>query len=115
MTTQTEQKWQTADNQIIPFSEVTHQHWSNIYWYHLIFQRMSWANKNIMQRTVDLAKKEIEKRFDGVILEWRPIFDFEINWLNILGMLGEGTAIKDYDGKKIGNILTGPIRRTSIL
>lgn len=105
-----EQNWTTADNNVIPFSNVTHQHWSNIYWYHLIFQRLPKMRTFPMSRIVASAKKEIDQRFNGKILEWRPIYSYEIVWLSELGMLKGGTAITDIDGKKIGNILTTRVK-----
>lgn len=109
---QHEKLWRTADNETIPFSKVTHQHWSNIYWYHLIFQRIKGMPVGSMQKVVDLSKKEIDERFKGKILEWRPMFTYEIMWLNELGMLKGGTNISD-NGKKIGTILTKPMRIVS--
>ena len=111
MRTHVEKNWLTANDKLIPFSEVTHQHWSNIYWYHLIFQRLSGFSiygRKRMQSTTDLALKEIKKRFEGKILKWRPVYDFEFSRLRELGMLTSGTAIMD-NGKKIGNILTCPV------
>ena len=108
-TTQREKNWLTADNEMIPFSKVTHQHWSNIYWYHLVFQDIVGLSIYSMNKQVELARKEINQRFGGEILEWRPIFSYEIKWLNKLGMLKSGTEIS-YNDKKIGNILTCPVK-----
>jgi hypothetical protein len=110
-TTLREHKWQTADNQVIPFSEMTHQHWSNIYWYHLIFQKIPRMPVYTMRETVELAKKEIEVRFKGIILPWKPVFDYETIWLLQLGMIKDGTTIYDEEGFKIGEILTVPLRK----
>ncbi len=109
-TAQHENSWTTADNQKIRFSQITHQHWSNIYWYHLIFQDKPGMPVYTMRKIVGFAKTEIYKRFNGEILEWRPIFSYEITWLQELGMLKGGTAITDMEGNKIGNILTCPVK-----
>lgn len=68
----------------------------------------------ILKDIACFSKKELEKRFEGSILEWRPIYDFEINWLKELGMLTGGAVILDKSGKKIGNILTKPIVRVKL-
>lgn len=103
--------WTTADNQVIPFTDITHQHWSNIYWYHMVFQRMPRFSNNNMVKTVELARDQIDKKFGGKILAWKPIFDFEAVWLNKLNMLVKNKSIKDYNGRKIGTI-KHPLRKT---
>lgn len=102
--------WRTADGEFLPISKLTHQHLSNIYWYHLIFQEIPRMQIKSMKKQVEFSKKELDSRFGGIILEWRPVFDFEIRWLNELGMLTGGTVISDRTGKKIGNILTTPVK-----
>ena len=99
-------KWQTADNNFIPIDELTQQHLSNIYWYHLIFQdepRIRIAEKQHMIKIVTFAENEINKRFRGKILDWEPIFSFEEEWLIQLGLLNSTTkVITDFSGKIIG-------------
>jgi hypothetical protein len=102
--------WRTADGEFLPITELTQQHLSNIYWYHLVFQEIKGMPVASMKNHVQFSKEEIDKRFEGVILEWRPVFDFEIRWLKELGMLTGGTVISDKSGKKIGNILTTPVK-----
>lgn len=103
-TIQKEQKWLTADGKLIPFSQVTHQHWSNIYWYHLIFQYVEGVYIPSMKNIVKLSKKEIDEKFNGKILDWMPIFSYEISWLNKLGLIRENN-IYDKEGNKIGTII----------
>jgi len=106
---QSEKTWTTAEGHVIPLSKITHQHWSNIYWYHSIFKGMSGMNPLQMHLKAEFAKTEIDKRFEGKILEWRPEFSYEIKWLNELGLLTGGTKI-EVNGRKIGNIMTVPMR-----
>lgn len=101
--------WRTADNKLIPFSEITHQHWSNIYWYHLIFQMKPGMPASIMKNTVLMALEHIEEKFDGVILPWEPIFEFEVSWLSQLRLLRNEKDIFDFYGIKIGTISTKPL------
>jgi hypothetical protein len=92
-----EELWQTADGESIPFSQVTHQHWSNIYWYHKYVYCMSCEgqedqnSRNIFGDFFnDTAKKckflmdfslgQLEKRFDGELLDWVPIYEKEKKW-----------------------------------
>lgn len=82
-----EQKWTTVEGVRIPFSQVTHQHWSNIYWYHKVFQDIPGMAPHSMENTVVRAELEITQRFDGKILPWKPIFEFELNWLNYLKLI----------------------------
>jgi|GEM_PF-6353694 len=87
--------WTTADGLQIPFSEVTHQHWSNIYWYNrYIYENACEELKernNILtehvksihdkcQYLMAFAHGQIEKRFDGEMLDWVPKYDNEKKW-----------------------------------
>ena len=78
-----EQLWRTADGTEIPFSEVTHQHWSNIYWYHRYIYEITCEGlkekgygvlSDFAEKTYDKCKYlmdfsfgEIQKRFDGCL------------------------------------------------
>ena len=91
-----EQLWRTADGTEIPFSEVTHQHWSNIYWYHRYIYEITCEGlkekgygvlSDFAEKTYDKCKYlmdfsfgEIQKRFDGEILDWVPKYDNEKKW-----------------------------------
>lgn len=94
---QGEELWQTADGQSIPFSQVTHQHWSNIYWYHkYIYCTTTESNEDENSKNIfgnffsDTAKKckflmefsliQLDKRFDGELLDWIPQYENEKRW-----------------------------------
>lgn len=101
--------WQTADNKFIHFDKVTHQHWSNIYWYHLIFANKFGMPRGVMINTAKMALAKINEKFKGEILEWKPCYMFEVRWLNNLDLLAAGVRIKNrneifYNDEKIGTI-----------
>jgi hypothetical protein len=83
-----EEYWKTIDGKVIPFSEVTHQHWSNIYWYHSYLIEMS--SKNVYIKTsqffdkakeaIFIAEKQINLRFGGEKLDWVPVYENEKEW-----------------------------------
>jgi hypothetical protein len=80
--------WETKDGVKIPFSEVTHQHWSNIYWYHrYIVEVYEESPRHIYEdlkknaiHIIEKSKEQIELRFAGNILDWIPIYDNEKKW-----------------------------------
>jgi len=109
MKTHVVKSWTTVENKLIPFSDMTHQHWSNIYWYHLIFKGFKGMNSLKMHLTSEFAKTEIGKRFDGEILEWKPVYSYEVEWLRQLGLLSDNYDIFD-NTKKIGRVLINEIR-----
>ena len=59
--------WVTFQGKPKLVSEIDHQHLSNMYWFHLIF----WDRK--LQWVID----EINDRFNGQILHYRPHLQFE--------------------------------------
>lgn len=82
-----EKMWGTKDGDQIPFSQVSHQHWSNIYWYHRYIsentQGSSFVFDDFVKKAVylmNVAQKEIDERFDGDILDWIPQYDNEKKW-----------------------------------
>lgn len=91
--------WRTADGREIPFSEVTHQHWSNIYWYHKYLvetgkeelEEVKHKNRSSLwdyieekipnfEHLMNVALKELIYRFDGEILDWKPKYENEKKW-----------------------------------
>lgn len=101
--------WETSAGELKVFKQLTHQHLSNIYWYHLIF-----ANKNGMPRqrmlsTSNMALEQLKKRFNGQILDWEPLYTYEIRWLYNLDILASGIRIRNYEiflnEKRIGKIV----------
>jgi len=79
--------WTTFQGKPLTVSEMDHQHLSNIYWFHLIF----WERK--MQWAID----EIENRFNGQILHYRPHikFEAEIKFLEERGLIRWTTEEND--------------------
>ena len=104
MSTHKEQHVRTADGREIPFSEVTHQHWSNIYHYNKIFLKKTEEKrlKEVEQSKkdkdmtsilyvellyesynekingfIEQAQEQINERFEGVILPYKPKYAFE--------------------------------------
>ena len=71
--------WVTFQGKTKLVSEIDHQHLSNMYWYYLIF----WDKK--LQWVLD----EINDRFNGQILHYRPHLQFEseIQGLEDRGMI----------------------------
>ncbi len=96
-----EEVWTTKDGVKIPFSQVTQQHWSNIYWYHrYIFETskkhyefIRWDDEidepvlleltNKFLFLMGVAERELNLRFKGEILEWVPIYPNEKAWYKI--------------------------------
>lgn len=101
--------WTTVDKKQIPINELTHQHLSNIYWYHLIFvYKPDFFIRPYMRKAMNdkvvFAKGEIDLRFNGNILPWEPVFSFEKEWLEEM----EGLDIVDgrilFLGREIGKL-----------
>lgn len=80
--------WHTIEGKSIPFSEVTHQHWSNIFWYHKMFVEVnknafSILTRELVNKAKDshyIAKCMIDEKFGGEILDWVPKYDNEKRW-----------------------------------
>lgn len=93
-----EEAWTIKDGTHIIFSKVTHQHWSNIYWFHRyikenhnlrfvkdyksVFPDDTYIEKYLQEINffMETAEKQINLRFNGEILEWAPIYDNEKKW-----------------------------------
>lgn len=93
----------TAENQKILFKDITHQHWSNIFWYNMVFSDLPGMPKSNMLDMALTAVKNINKRFDKKILEWKPVYKFELNWLKEMKCLNEKNEIIQ-NGNKVGEI-----------
>ena len=99
--------WCTALGKKIKFSELEHQHLSNILWFNEVFNHYTRYN-NDPQFLLGL---ELENRFQGKRLEWKPlpILD-EIKELYQMGLITpSGDIIGNsgcnlMEGKKIGSI-----------
>ncbi|HWY34181.1 MAG TPA: hypothetical protein VNX68_06010 [Nitrosopumilaceae archaeon] len=82
MATLSSRVWETANGTQIPFDEVTHEHWSNIYWYHRYILERSFSEIEInkCERLMGIALIQIEHKFNGKLLDWIPIYDNEKRW-----------------------------------
>lgn len=92
-----EKVWRTFSGALIPASQLSHQHLSNIIHYYNI----------IIGRDHKFAIQELVTRFGGVMLPYRPTIDFrsEINALVELGYTdGKPNSPIIINGKTIGNI-----------
>lgn len=117
--------WLTADGTSIPVSQVTHQHWSNIYWYHKYIyttacESISDNPKNTFRDFFDqtsdkceflmgFALGQLEKRFDGELLDWVPKYGKEKEWFerqNTRKILMEkhNPKIKTYESEHRRNV-----------
>ena len=77
--------WTTYDGKQIEIDKLHHSHLSNIYYYAtfgaILYKE---AFNGVYQHQRRFAKLEIEKRFDGVILPYKPKWTWEIDVLNKL-------------------------------
>ena len=72
--------WTTFYGTSIPSHKLSHQHLSNIHWYHEI----------VLEREVPImAKAELALRFGGIRLPYRPLhsFPYEIDFLFANGFI----------------------------
>lgn len=93
-----ENKWTTFYNLTIDICELSHQHLSNIIYYHELVLNIR-VNPNIVL--------EIEKRFGGIILSYKPLISFseEIKQLQLKGYTsGQPNSDIIVDGKWVGKI-----------
>jgi hypothetical protein len=99
--------WTSALGEKIPFSEIGHQHLSNILWFSQVFHNIDRYNSKIMF----LLGLELHKRFNGEKLEWRPLplswevpELFRLGLINIFGDIIGNKNCNLFAGKKIGTI-----------
>ena len=83
--------WTTHNKKQIKLDEMDHQHLSNIYWYNKIvlgYDPKNKADNKPMERQ-DLIFEQINGRFNGEILPYKPLlaFQFEIEMLEKNGWL----------------------------
>lgn len=74
--------WRTFDNRLITLSTTTHQHISNLYWFHKIIF-------NHTETELEKFMSVIQEKHEGVLLPYRPCLRFfpEINFLINKGLL----------------------------
>ena len=83
-----ERHWTTADGRKIPFSEVTHQHWSNIYWYHRYIYERGQVNELVRDSflcqnalyIISVSLGQINELHSGIMLDWVPKYENEKQW-----------------------------------
>lgn len=91
--------WITFDNRHVTMDEMSHQHMSNIYWFITLIVPQLYCNST---RTDVLMW--LNKRFDGVILPYKPVPEFkeEKQYLQHKGYLQENNKII-IEGQTVGN------------
>jgi hypothetical protein len=91
-----EWEWKTALGEIKKFSELDHQHLSNILWFREIMNHKNLSNCMVQRE----LQRELEKRFNGVRLPWKPLpVSNEIHWIK------QETHIRP-NGDILGNVNT---------
>lgn len=76
--------WITSNNVYIPYDEITHQHWSNIY-----HSNSKILTQDAAMRT-EIARLQIVKRFEGKILPFKP---------HVFFVTYDGVEITDLEAK----------------
>ena len=72
-----EYKWTNALGETKKFSELDHQHLSNIIWFYEVFFDCNQYNFGLY-----LANLELHKRFNNKKLDWKPLpISNEVNWI----------------------------------
>lgn len=93
-------KRSTYDGRVIEYSNLSQQHLSNIIWFNKIF----WNDDES-----PLEKEELNKRFEGKRLPYKPSKEFEdeIKYLEAIGCIKEknGKELIWFDGAVIGEIV----------
>lgn len=97
--------WETCEGRKLPKTFITHQHWSNIYWYNKIFSTdPKNCFKGRMSSLVTFAESNLQSLYGGKILEYKPVYVFEINWLkNMINVSIQEREIY-FEGKKVGTV-----------
>ena len=99
--------WKTALGETKKFSEIDHQHLSNILWFREILTGANFCNCEV-QRTLN---SELRKRFNGKRLPWKPLpIPNEIGWIREAAYINQKGEIigtmktPSHYGKVIGSI-----------
>lgn len=97
--------WQTCEGRKLPRSLVTHQHWSNIYWYNKIFSTDPQnPHKFRMRSCISFAESNLQTLYSGKILEYKPVYSFEVEWLKKISNVTIKEKVIYFEGKRIGTI-----------
>jgi hypothetical protein len=99
-------KWGSFNGKTHTVETMDHQHLSNIVWYYKLL-----VGQSHRERTVKLIMCEIENRFEGVVLPYRPMdnFKMEIEALRSFGYI-KGNGLNEdiiVDGEVIGRVIKG--------
>jgi hypothetical protein len=92
--------WHTFEGNIKLVSEIDHQHLSNIYYFINYTTEVPYESF-----VVNIINKEIIERFDGVVLDYRPLrrFALEMKLLSRKGYLQENGEII-INGELVGKV-----------
>ena len=101
-----ELQWTTYSGDVKKFSEIDHQHLSNILWFREIL-----TGANLCNCEVQRALNSELKRFDGKRLPWKPLpIENEIGWIREAAYINQRGEIigtmktPSHYGKVIGSI-----------
>jgi hypothetical protein len=102
-----ELQWTTYSGEVKKFSEIDHQHLSNILWFREILTGANFCNCEV-QRALN---SELRKRFAGKRLPWKPLpIENEIDWIREAAYINQRGEIigtmktPSHYGKVIGSI-----------
>lgn len=101
-------KWGSFNGKTHTVETMDHQHISNISWYYKLL-----VGVTRRERTLEFIMTEIERRFDGEILPYRPMASFrtEIDMLRGKGYIQDNGLNEDIivNGEKIGEVIKGTV------
>jgi hypothetical protein len=99
-------KWGSFNGKTHTVETMDHQHISNIVWYYKLL-----VSATRRESTLNLIMSEIQRRFDGEVLPYKPMdsFKMEIDALRRKGYIQNNGLNEDIvvDGEKIGQVIKG--------
>lgn len=99
-------RWGSFNGKVHDTDTMDHQHISNIYWYYKLLVDISYRDK-----TVEFILSEIDRRFNGEVLPYKPMdsFKIEIDALKKKGYIQDNGLNEDIivNGEKIGEVIKG--------
>lgn len=95
--------WTKANGDVTEFQNLSQQHLTNIFWFYKIFREYIQYDEEFCEEVVESAQKQINMRFNGVFLDWRPEYPFEIHALDKMNLLDK-PFILNFNGEKIGRV-----------
>ncbi len=101
-------KWGSFNGKTHTVETMDHQHISNISWYYKLL-----VGETRRERTLKLIMEEIDRRFDGEVLPYRPMASFrtEMAMLKGKGYI-QGSGLNEdiiVDGVKVGEVIKGTL------